>query len=169
MKRLTAIALLISLSACIIIEDYGSEWENAPFDPCIAELAGKVSELDLPEKPDTQFVRWMKLDDTFNLMLLKEAAENKGGHGHLYTIDSNVITFYTPNKTTRKRFERDIENPPVRFDEDTVIIDTLNAETLSFITQIAHKGEYWQIKESALYNIRRNEACNQYEFPEDDE
>lgn len=168
MKRLIALLSLCALSACIIVEDYAAKWDEAQYDPCLAVFAPRVSEFDLDKEPTAEVVRWLPLAEHSALMLIKEKPENAGGHMYFYKMDGNVLTIFTPNKTTRSRFERDFASPPVRFDEDTVTLAELNDETLAFVREVSQKGEYWEVAESGLYNTAKNEACPQYDFSKDD-
>ncbi len=164
-KYFATFLLIPLLAACIVVNDFSPLWQRAQEDPCLVDTAKALDVND----PQEELIRWVKLNDTYSLMLIKEEAEAKGGNAYLYNVENNIITVFTPNKTRRADFEESYPDAPVQITEDKITLDILDDEALEFITKIAVQPDYWQTDKALLYNRRRVDACHQYIFTEDDE
>lgn len=169
LKNISLLLLLPALSACLIVEQYGSKWDEANFDPCLLPIVERFSEWEIEKDTAESQLRWLSIGEDAGLMLLKENADDEGGHAYVYGMDGKVITVFTPDPSKRKVFETEYPNPPVAVEEDTVTITELSDEVISFIGTLAKQEDYWLVKDSRLYNTARNEACPQYIFTEDDD
>ena len=164
-KLLSALALLL-LSACILVEDFGTAWDKAKPDSCLTKIAQSLYyaefQRDPSEKHMDDLARGITLDGQ-NFLLLKKDPEDKGGR--LYKFDvapghpSTIFTRYRLVPTMRATFEKNYPNAPVSLKRDTVSIETLNAETEALLVTIAKNPKYWEAEDKVLYNTLHNPAC----------
>lgn len=156
---LLAVALL---SACILVEDFGSVWDEARPDTCLSKIAESLYFAEFSRDPSSQNIDDIARGWTLggsHFLLLKKHADDKGGRIYRFNVTHGIFERFRLAPTMRATFERDYPNAPVSLRRDTVTIKTLDARTQNLLSEIAKKPEYWEYEDKILYNTLRNPSC----------
>jgi len=162
MKRLLPLLALALLSACILVDDFGTAWDQAKPDPCLSKIAQSLYyaefRRDPSEKDIDQLARgWTLKGDNF--LLLKKNPDDKGGRLYRFDVVHGIFERYRLVPTMRATFLHDYPNAPVKLDRDSVTLKTLNPETEAFLTTMVKQPQYWEAEDKTLYNTMRNPTC----------
>ena len=165
-KKLLPLLACTLLSACILVDDFADAWTQSQPDPCLSKIAQSLYYSEFQRDPGERDIDALahgwRLGDR-NFLLLKKEIADKGGR--LYRFDvidgqpSPIFRRFRLAPTMRKAFERDYPNAPVSLKHDTVTLDTLDAKTEKLLADIAHRPEYWEVEDQAMYNPIGNPTC----------
>lgn len=163
MKRITAaIALLLLLSGCILVEDFGPSWNEAKPDICLSKVATSLYYAEFRRDPKDK-----KMDELaralswggHHYLLFKKEASDKGGRLYRFTVIHGIFQRWRLKPTMRGTFLKEYPDAPVILERDTVTITTLDDETKKLLLDLSAKPDYWEIEEQALYNPLRDPDC----------
>lgn len=169
-KNLFTVCILLALSGCLLIQDFGKRWDEAKTDPCLDDIVKSlyISEFrrDLGDKDIQDVARELTLHGQ-NYILVKKHPEDKGGRLYRFTMSAGkevhamhvVFQRWRLNPTMRETFMRDYPHSIAQVDDDTVTLPNLEGDSEKLLTEIAEKPEYWQIEEQTLYNRVRDPKC----------
>lgn len=157
-----AIAALLILSGCILVDHYGKAWDNAKPDACLNKIALSLYAGEFSRDPSgyeiTDLARAITFDGE-NFLLLKKSPDDKGGRLYRFRVTNGIFERLRLVPTMRARFEADYPNAPVRLSRDTVSIANLENAPRKLLVEIARKPEYWEVEDKTLYNTLHNPAC----------
>lgn len=162
LRMIGATAMLMALSACILVDDFGGIWKKATPDICLTKIAESLyySEFrrDPAGKDMSQLARgWSQ--DGFHYLLLKKEAEDAGGRLYRFRVINGIFQRYRLNPTVRDSFEKSYPNAAVSLANDTVKLKSMTPESVKLLTEIASKSDYWEIEDQTLYNTALNPFC----------
>lgn len=154
--------IALALSACMLVEDFGSVWEKATPDPCLSKLADSLYYTEFQRDPAglemKNIVRGVTLNGS-HYLLLKKDADDKGGRMYRFRVSNGIFERYRLVPTKRAEFERDYPQAPVSLARDTITLTSLEKPEQQLLADIAAKDDYWEVEEKLLYNTLRNPAC----------
>lgn len=161
-NTLAMIALVLLLSACILVDDFGTAWKEAKPDICLSKMAESVYYTEFRRDPTDQKIEnlargWTK--DGQNYLLLKKNESDVGGRLYRFTVVNGIFQRYRLSPTMRPTFEKEFPGAPVRIARDTVTLDALDTKTIPLLGEIAKRADYWEIEDQALYNTVLNPLC----------
>ncbi len=127
-RILVPLAALMALSACILVDDYAPQWDNAKTDSCTAKIAQSLYYSEFRRNPDgkdmSALARTFKLDK-FQFLMLKKDAADKGGRMYRFQVVNGIFQRYRLNPAMKKTFEQEYPNAPVSLAHDTVVLTYL--------------------------------------------
>lgn len=161
-RAISAIALLLALSACILVNDFGTVWKEAKPDPCLSKIAQSLYAGEFNRDPSAyeiddlaRAVTWSK----HHFLLLKKAPDDKGGRLYHFRVTNGIFERLRLIPTMRTEFEKNYPDAPVSLKRDTVTLDDLSKAPRALLLEIANRPEYWEAEDKTLYNILRNPTC----------
>jgi hypothetical protein len=164
-RRLRILAItsaLLTLNACILVNDFNAAWSEAKTDSCLSKLGESLYYSELRRDPTgkdmNELVRGWKFAGQ-NFMLLKKNTDDAGGRLYRFTVVHGIFQRYRLNPAMRATFKKDYPHATLRLSEDTVTLDILDTPTRKLLAEIVNKPEYWEIEDQTLYNPLRNPAC----------
>ena len=152
----------LTLSGCILVEDFSPAWNTATPDSCLNKIAQSLyySEFSRdPEGKDMNTLAHATRIGNANFLMLKQEAADKGGRMYRFGVVNGIFQRYRLNPAMRQAFLADYPDAPVSLRNDTVVLAKLGTEETKLLTEIASKPEYWQIEDQTLYNIMLNPLC----------
>ncbi len=156
------LCVLVALSACILVDDFGSVWKQATPDPCLNKIAESLYYAEFNRDPSAESIdalaRGWSVDGQ-HFLLLKKHADDKGGRLYHFDVVHGIWGRYRLVPTMRTTFEHDYPDAPVSLSRDTVTLKTLDKTSIQLLAEIAQKPEYWEYEDKILYNSLRNPAC----------
>jgi hypothetical protein len=162
MRHALALAALLLLSSCIIVDDFSGYWKQGKTDVCLNKIAESIHyyafKRDLAEGDIVKLARGLTLDNAQFLMLKKEPRDN-GGYLYRFRVENGVFMRYRLKPTMRDMFAKEYPDAPVRIRHDTVTIAALDAPAVAFLTRIAADERYWEKEDATLYNPLHNPLC----------
>lgn len=161
-RRLLPMLALMLLSACILVDDFSSVWDEAKPDPCLSKIAESLYYAEYSRDPSSQNIDNLARGWTLNgehFLLLKKHAGDKGGRLYRFDVSHGIFERFRLDPTMRAQFEKDYPNAPVSLRRDTVTLRSLDAPERKLLSAIAKKPEYWEYEDKILYNTLRNPSC----------
>lgn len=162
MKRFVSLLVLPLLAACIVVDDFGSQWDKASGDICLdrinTALYHQVHEREVKEADIAAVARGITLNE-HHYILMKEKPEDKGGFLFRFTVKDGVFTRYKLNPTLRKQFKEEYPDAPVNVGDDTVTLKSLGEDQVALLSKIAADEKYWESDDRTLYNPMHNKLC----------
>jgi len=161
-RLLLPLVALFALAACILVDDYGTAWDEAKPDMCVGKIAQSLYYGEFNRDPAD-----LKIDniaraitiDNHNYLLLKQQPSDKGGRLYRFEVTNGIFVRYRLAPTKRADFKRDYPNAPVTLNRDTVTVKDLGPEVRKLLIEIAGKPDYWEVEDKTLYNTMRNPTC----------
>jgi hypothetical protein len=161
MKPLTALLLSLALTACIVVDDFGTYWGKGTTDACINDILFGSMQKD-NEAPSmatlTQTVRVLKLGG-HDFIMMRHKPGDKGGDLVRYRIDGDDYVSYRLNEEKRDDFMNAHPDSPVVVTEETATIKVLNADTAKLLVDIADDDSYWIEASREPYNPNHRPEC----------
>lgn len=162
MRRLLSIIALLTLTACILVDDFGDAWNQAKPDPCVDKISQSLYygefNRDPAELKVEDYARAWTVDGQ-NFILMKQRPNDKGGRIYRFEVINGIFVRYRLVPTKRDDFARDYPNAPVSVTRDTVTVKDLGPDIQKLLVDIAKKPEYWEVEDKTLYNTMRNPLC----------
>lgn len=159
---LSATLAALLLSACMLVDDFGTSWDKGETDVCTSKLAESLYYTEFRRDPEgkdmSKHAHILTLGHEHFLMLKQDEAD-RGGRMYRFRVFNGIFQRYRLDPTLRETFEKSYPNAPVSLAHDTVDFKQLGEPELKLIEDIASKPEYWQIEDQVLYNSALNPAC----------
>ncbi len=160
--KLLALGLTLILTGCLIVEDFGTAWNEAKPDPCLNKIAESLYVTEFRRDPANKDMNTLAHAWTVGghyYLLFKKSAEDKGGYLYRFTVTEGIFQRWRLKPTMRELFEKTYPNAAVSLARDTVTLKTIDANTKKLLLELSDKPEYWEIEEQILYNVLRDPAC----------
>ena len=159
--RILLFTLLTFVGGCMIVEDFGTYWDQGIVDP---NLEGSW------QSPNGECMQYIKINDhytmqnenlTIKTLPLKNSTymmmkENESHFLYKYSISDQKLTLYTPDKSQREAYQEQYSNQSIVLNDYTVTITTLDASVIDLLEKIGNQPEFWK-KESV--SVKQAEAC----------
>lgn len=161
-RLISCLAALCFLSACILVDQFGTVWNEAKPDQCLNKIAQSLYYGEFNRDPSAldieQIARaWSK--DGEHFLLLKKHPDDKGGRLYRFAVKNGIFERFRLAPTQRKAFLSAYPDAPVKLERDTVSLETLGEKEITLLIEIAKKPEYWEVEDKTLYNAGRNPLC----------
>lgn len=173
LRFLGALATLLLLSGCILVDDFGKRWDEAKPDFCLNDIAKSLYIAEFRHNPDDDQVNIENLARAITLdgqhyLLMKKHPDDKGGRIYRFTISAGkelhashvVFQRWRLDPSMRETFLHDYPNSVAKLNRDTVTLPNLEGDAEKLLGDIANKPEYWQIDDQTLYNSLRSPLCH---------
>lgn len=167
-KLFTVPMAALWLSGCILVDDMSAKWDDGISDPCI----DAVVELEYTqsfERAKSPPVARRFSDEDFHYLMLKNAADDKGGHLYRFIIENGIYVGYRPNPAMLKQFQQDYPDSVAQVSEDKVELADLSESSLALLRKVSAQDEYWVRDVKRMYNPSRKETCSLYVPREEDD
>ncbi len=162
-RRLIApLVAALTLSGCILVEDFSPAWKAAKPDSCVSKIAESLYYSEFrrdPEGKDMKAHAKVMTLGKHQFLMLKQETDDTGGRMYRFGVVNGIFQRYRLNPAMKKTFIEAYPNAPVSFRNDTVTLATLGKEETKLLAEIANKPEYWQIEDQTLYNVILNPLC----------
>lgn len=161
-RTLTALAGLLLLSGCLLVDDFGDGWTHAKPDMCISRIAPAIYHSEFNRDPGTATMNDRARAITLggqHFLLLKQSAGDAGGRLYRFRVQSGIFVRYRLAPTQRDAFEKEFPNAPVSIKRDTVTLRTLDEPVKKLLIAVAKRPQYWEVEDKVLYNPLLNPAC----------
>lgn len=155
-------ALVLVLSGCIVVDDFGSYWNKGFIDNCVNSIVNANHDDDRRHntQPKPMLLRSLRVGSHTFLMMRDDMA-SKGGNIMLYKIVDGDYISYRLNESKREDFSRDYPNSMVVLTSETASIPVLNNESIALLSQVADNESYWVESHRETYNPARRADCIQ--------
>ncbi len=164
-KKFCAPLAALWLGGCILVDDMSAKWADGISDPCI----DAVVELEYTqsfERAKSPPIARRFSDGDLHYLMLKNSADDKGGHLYRFIIENGIYIGYRPNPAMLKQYKQDYPNSVAQVSEDKVELPDLSVDALALLRDVSANEEYWVRDVKRLYNPSRKEACSLY-IPKD--
>ncbi len=153
------VCLLLLLTACITVKNYGGFWDTAKLDPALegewksTRATGNGANvtftpddrnyrMQFSTRPDYQLVRTLTVGESTYLMT-KRNESDEGGTLMPYVIQGQTLALFAPNRDKQKDFLKRYPNIPFKITKTSFTIEELNPETMKWLVQISSEPEWW--------------------------
>ena len=160
--RLFFILPVLFLPACMIVNDYGSYWDQGIIDPAIAgywnvddggECTGYILDGDHYKiANDEGEVKTLKAGASTYMMNQDESSKML----FKYKADQNKLIIYFPVESKKQLFIETYPSDNFLFNTHTLTIKILDEQTFKILGDVGDNTEFW--KEEMILT-RRNEPC----------
>jgi hypothetical protein len=165
LRRCLAMMALLLLGGCILVDDFGAQWNKGVADNCVSKIAESLYytefRRDPADKDMANLAHTITVGDAHFLML-KKNAEDKGGRMYRFVVAGKsyyIFQRFRLDPTMREPFEKEHPNAPVSLAHDTVTLAQLGDAEMKLLAEISAKPEYWEIEDQTLYNTMKNPTC----------
>ena len=150
MKKIALSALCLLLSGCLLVDDFGTEWEKGETDTCIR----------LKDATPTQVHRSVTIQG-YDFLMLKDDASNKGGMLLSYEInDEGEIVAYDFRQDKVADFEKAHPNSPIILEKSEMLttarVTSLTPEVYKIIGDVAGNEDYWEQAKDSPFESYKN-------------
>ena len=168
MKKYLLLLAVLTLTGCLMVEDFGDYWEKGFADKCITEIA-RANYIDEANKGKTDeelhsLVRSVTLGD-YNYLMMKDEVGGKSGMLTLYEVKDGQYIAYSIKDGMSKTFKEEYPNAPITLEgDDTAPIAkaaALTPDVVKIIEEIANREDYWTESTKTPYNPKGLAECKQ--------
>jgi hypothetical protein len=157
---LLAVAWL--LQGCLIVDDFGAQWQAARADTCLNPIADalyyQAYQRRLPKGDIAHHARGLTLQDQ-HFLLLKKHQSDAGGYLYRFDVTGGIYTQFRLAPTMRNVFLAEYPDAPVVIERDTVRLARLDEKTVSLLLTIAQDARYWEKESAHMYNPLHYPHC----------
>ncbi len=159
--RILLFTLLTFASGCMIVEDFGTHWDQGIVDSALegswqdsnGECMQYIKSNDhYTMKNENLIIRTLPLKNSTYMMM----KENESHFLYKYTVSDQKLTLYTPDKGQREAYQKQYSNQNITLNDYTVTITTLDASVIDLLEKIGNQPEFW--KEESIF-VKQTEAC----------
>ena len=159
--RILLFTLLTFVAGCVIVEDFGTYWDQGIVDPALEgswqDSNGKCMQYiksndHYTMENENLTIRTLPLKNSTYMMM----KENESHFLYKYSVTDQKLTLYTPSKDKREAYQAQYSNQNIVLNDYTVTITTLDASVIDLLEKIGNQPEFW--KEESI-SVKQAEAC----------
>ena len=147
--RILLFTLLAFVGGCMIVEDFGTYWDQGTTDPALEgnwqDSSGKCMQYiksndHYTMKNETLSIKTLPLKNSTYMMMKDPESQFL----YKYTISDNKLTLYSPDKDKREEYIKQYSNQNIVLDKYTVTITTLDTSVIDLLEKVGDQPEFWK-------------------------
>lgn len=166
LRILMPVMFAVTLSGCIVVQDFGTYWNKGTQDTCILQIV-EITMLEGNARgvPTAELARTLKLGP-HRFLMLRDRPNDIGGNLYRYEVKNGEYIAYRLNNDMQQRFlERYGNNKLVTLTNETATISQLNDESVKLLQAVAAEPDYWIVADRRPYNPAQRRDCAEKPTP----
>lgn len=162
MKTLLPLGLVLLLTGCIVVKQFGTYWDKGYEDPCVQQIVEATILEGNPQGTPIKLLSHSLRVGAYRFLMLRDKPGDKGGNLYRYAVQNGDYIAYRLNENMRDNFQREYPHAKaVTLTQETVTIDALNDQTYALLETIAARPEYWIETDRRPYNPGQRRDCTE--------